>query len=121
MTGAFETPPTRPGIGTRTDAAAGTASSASRLPPTRAARPARSRGVFFRIASRWRADWIGHALCIALVSLLIAVSAHFAQPAFDSATLTSNVGPELLASTMRAPAFLSKPALDCSKQGARTC
>jgi len=70
---------------------------------------------------RWRAEWLGHALCFVLVTLVIAASAHFAEPAFDSSALSSNVGPELLASTMRAPAFLTQPARDCSGQGGRTC
>lgn len=95
--------------------------SARRLPPTRAARSARSRGIFSRLASLWRDHWIGNALCVALATLAIAASAHFAQPAFDAAARSGNAGPELLASALRAPAFLIKPAIDCAKRGERGC
>jgi hypothetical protein len=83
---------------------------ARRLPPTRAARPARSRGVFF--GSRWRSGfghWISHAAYIALVALTIAASAHFAQPALDAAASSGNAGPALLASATRAASFLLTP------------
>jgi len=80
------------------------------LPPTRAARPARSRGVFFGGRRRSRlGHWILNAACIALATLAIAASAHFAQPAFDAAASTGNAGPELLASATRTPSFLLTP------------
>lgn len=94
---------------------------ARRLPPTRAARSARSRGIFSRLTSLWRGHWIGNAVCVALATLAIAASAHFAQPAFDAALRSGNAGPELLASAMRAPAFLIKPAIDCSKRSGGHC
>jgi hypothetical protein len=77
------------------------------LPPTRAARPARSRGAFFqgRRGSR-PARWIFSALCIAVATISIVASAHFAEPAFDSAAITGNSGPALFASTMQAPSFV---------------
>ena len=79
-----------------------------RLPPTRAARPARSRGVFFgaRMHSRL-GHWIINALCIALAAVSIVATAQFAEPAFDAALVTGNAGPGLFASAVRAPAFLS--------------
>jgi hypothetical protein len=79
-----------------------------RLPPTRAARPARSRGIFFgaRLPSRLGRR-IVNALCIAIAVVSIAATAQFAEPAFDAVVVTGNVGPALFASTMRAPAFLS--------------
>jgi len=78
-----------------------------RLPPTRAARPARSRGVF--LAGRWRSrlgHWLMDAVCVALATLAIAASAHFAQPALDAAVSNGNAGLELLASATRTPPFL---------------
>jgi hypothetical protein len=82
-----------------------------RLPPTRAARPARSRGGFF--AAGWRArlsQWARNAAFIAVATLAIAVSAHFAQPALDAAASNGNAGPELLASATQTPAFLTARA-----------
>ena len=77
------------------------------LPPTRAARPARSRGAFFRGENRSRpARWIFNALCVALATLSIVASAHFAEPAFDAAVI-SNAGPGLVASTTQAPSFIA--------------
>jgi hypothetical protein len=82
-----------------------------RLPPTRAARPARSRGVFF--GASWRArlgQWARKAACIAVATLAIAASAHFGQPALDAAANNGNAGPELLASATQTPAFLTARA-----------
>ena len=77
------------------------------LPPTRAARPARSRGAFFQGENRSRpARWIFNALCVALATLSIIASAHFAEPAFDAAVITSNAGPALVASTTQTPSFI---------------
>jgi hypothetical protein len=79
-----------------------------RLPPTRAARPARSRGVFFAASVYSRVGhWVINALCIAMVALSVVASAEFAGPAFDAAVVSGNVGPALVASAMRAPAFLA--------------
>jgi hypothetical protein len=88
------------------------------LPPTRAARPARSRGVFF--AGRWRArlgHWIVNAVCVALATLAIAASAHFAQPVLDAAARNGNAGPELVASATRTPPFLLAHAVDGPVRG----
>jgi hypothetical protein len=106
---AFEQHPIRHAF--RPPAAALESSPARHLPPTRAARPARSRGVFF--VSRWRARlgrWARSGACLAIATLTIATSAHFVQPAFDAAAINGNSGPELLASATRAPAFLTAPA-----------
>ena len=93
-------PPARPFRGIATPPARS-------LPPTRAARPARSRGVFFGAGrrSRW-GRWVLNALCVALVTLSIVASAHFAVPAFEAAAINGNVGPELLASATSPPSFL---------------
>jgi negative regulator of sigma E activity len=82
-----------------------------RLPPTRAARPARSRGVFF--GGTWRArlsQWARNAACIAVAALAIAASAHFGQPALNAAANNGNAGPELLAAATQIPAFLTARA-----------
>ncbi|HEV3240996.1 MAG TPA: hypothetical protein VG429_11410 [Casimicrobiaceae bacterium] len=94
---------------TRFSAAATVAGSAPnhRLPPTRAARPTRSRGVFFGSRRSRLGQWIATAVCVALVSLSVVASAHFAEPAFDAAAISANVGPELLASATRTPSFLA--------------
>jgi hypothetical protein len=77
------------------------------LPPTRAARPARSRGAFFQGGRGSRpARWILSALCVAVAAVSIVASAHFAEPAFDAAAITGNAGPALFASTMQAPSFI---------------
>ena len=77
------------------------------LPPTRAARPARSRGDSFQGGRGLRpARWIWSALCVAVATISIVASAHFAEPAFDSAAITGNAGPALFASTMQAPSFI---------------
>lgn len=77
------------------------------LPPTRAARPARSRGAFFQGRRRSRPGrWILNALCIAAAAIWIVAGAEFVQPAFDAAAITGNTGPALFASTMQAPSFI---------------
>ena len=77
------------------------------LPPTHAARPARSRGAFFQGSRGSRkARWILSALCVAVATISIVASAHFAEPAFDAAAITGNAGPALFASTMQAPSFI---------------
>jgi hypothetical protein len=80
------------------------------LPPTRAARPARSRGAFFQGGSRSRsARWMLNALCIAIATISIVASARFAEPAFESSIITGNAGPALVASTTQAPPFVIAP------------
>jgi hypothetical protein len=77
------------------------------LPPTRAARPARSRGSFSQeVRGSRKARWIFSALCVAVATISIVASAHFAEPAFDAAVISSNTGPALFASTMQAPSFI---------------
>jgi hypothetical protein len=79
-----------------------------RLPPTRAARPARSRGVFLGGSAYSRLGRrIVNALCIAIAAISIVATVQFAEPAFNAAVVTGNVGPALVASAMRAPAFLT--------------
>lgn len=80
---------------------------ARQLPPTRAARPARSRGVFFAASVYSRVGhWVVNALCVAMVAFSIVASVEFAEPALDAAVVNGNVGPALVASALRAPAFL---------------
>jgi Na+/glutamate symporter len=50
--------------------------------------------------------WVVNALCIAMVALSVVASAEFAGPAFDAAVVSGNVGPALVASALRAPAFV---------------
>ena len=91
-----------------------------RLPPTRAARFARSRGVFFAGGWHFRAgNWLMNALCVALVTLTVVASAHFAGPVLDAAARVGNAGPELLASTTRTLPFLPAPAVDASLRSTR--
>ena len=114
MQRAFEPPSSRDPFRTRFAAVASPPgqSSVRRLPPTRTARPARSRGVFFGGRRRSRiGHWILNAVCIALATLAITASAHFAQPAFNAAANNGNAGPELLASATRTPSFCSPPQL----------
>ena len=78
------------------------------LPPTRAARPTRSRGIFFQDGQRARRGrWILNGLCVAAATISIVASAHFAKPVFDSAVISGNAGPGLIASTTQAPAFVA--------------
>jgi len=77
------------------------------LPPTRAARSTRSRGLFFAASTHLRRGrWIVNALCIAIAAVSIVASAEFAEPVFNAKVVSSNAGPALFASTMRAPAFV---------------
>jgi hypothetical protein len=79
----------------------------SPLPPTRAARPARSRGAFFGGGGHSRPGrWFFSALCAAAAALWIVAGAEFAEPAFNTAAFTGNTGPALFASTMQAPSFI---------------
>jgi hypothetical protein len=82
-----------------------------RLPPTRAARTPRSRGLFFpgNNSHSRLGRWIINALCIALAAVSILASAEFAEPVINAAAVTGNAGPALFASTMRAPAFVGRP------------
>ena len=78
------------------------------LPPTRAALPTRSRGIFFRNGQGSPTGRLFlNALCLAAATISIAASAHFAEPVFETAVISRNVGPGLVASTAQAPAFLA--------------
>jgi len=78
------------------------------LPPTRAARPPRSRGVFLAASAH---SQLGHrlvsVLCIAVAAVSIVAAAEFAEPLLNARFVSANTGPALVASTMRAPAFLT--------------
>lgn len=96
-----------------TPLAPGKPASAHSLPPTRAARSARSRGFFLAGRRRSRlGHWLANAACAVVLALSIAASAHFALPAFESAAFNANLGPELLASAERPPSFLVAHAAD---------
>jgi hypothetical protein len=78
------------------------------LPPTRAARLTRSRGLFFGASTHSRLGrWIVNTLCIVVATISILASAEFAEPVFNARGLSGNAGPALFASTMRAPAFVA--------------
>jgi hypothetical protein len=78
------------------------------LPPTRAARLTRSRGIFFQLGGVARPGrWILSALCVAAVTISIVASVRFAEPVFDSAIISGNAGPGLIATTTQAPAFVA--------------
>ncbi len=78
------------------------------LPPTRAARSTRSRGLFFGASPQSSLGrWIVNALCIAVAAVSIVASAEFAEPVFNTKFVSGNAGPALFASTMRAPAFVA--------------
>lgn len=102
LTADYPTPerPAEPGMVARVP-------SADPLPPTRAARPARSRGAFFQRGVRSSAGrWILSMVCIAAAAVSIVASAHFVEPAFNAAAVISNSGPALFASTLQAPSFI---------------
>jgi hypothetical protein len=81
------------------------------LPPTRAARLPRSRGVFFRANACSRlGHWIVNAVCIGLAAVSILAGAVFAEPVLDGTFVGGNAGPGLVASAMRAPVFAGKHA-----------
>lgn len=122
MQRATESHPTRQGSRTRFAVLAPARASppARHLPPTRAARSARSRGVFFPADRRLRLGrWLANLVCIALATLTVFASAHFAEPALDAAAITRNAGPELMASAMRAPSFLVAPQALMAPTGAK--
>jgi hypothetical protein len=78
------------------------------LPPTRAARLTRSRGLFFGASTHSRVGrWIVNTLCIVVATVSILASAEFAEPVFNVRGLSGNAGPALFASTLRAPAFMA--------------
>jgi len=80
------------------------------LPPTRAARPPRSRGVFLAASAHSRlGHWIVNALCIALAAVSIVAGAQFAEPLLNGKFVATNAGPPLVASAMRAPIFAKHP------------
>jgi hypothetical protein len=69
-----------------------------RLPPTRAARSSRSRGVFFAPGKRLLS-------AVVIAAALFTVAAMFGTTAVvDSATFNANAGPRLVASASLAPA-----------------
>jgi hypothetical protein len=77
------------------------------LPPTRAARIARSRGVFFGASTHSRlGHWLVDVLCIVLAAVGIVAGAQFAEPVLDARFVSSNAGPGLVASTMRSSTLL---------------
>ena len=55
-----------------------------------------------------------NGVCVALATLAVVASAHFAQPILDAAASTGNAGPELLASANRTPPCLLAPAAGAS-------
>jgi hypothetical protein len=74
------------------------------LPPTRAARPPRSRGVFLPPGAHTRlGQWVVNAVCIALAAVSIVAGAEFAEPLLNGKFVSGNAGPGLFASTMRSP------------------
>jgi hypothetical protein len=76
------------------------------LPPTRAARTPRSRGVFLAASAHSRLGyWIVNALCIAVAAVSIVAGAEFAEPLLNGKFVSGNAGPGLVASAMRAPIF----------------
>ncbi|HET9763612.1 MAG TPA: hypothetical protein VFR50_08865 [Casimicrobiaceae bacterium] len=78
------------------------------LPPTRAARPPRSRGVFLAASAHSRpARWIVNVVCVALAAVSIVAGAEFAQPVLNGRFVGGNAGPPLVASALRAPIFAS--------------
>jgi hypothetical protein len=80
----------------------------SQLPPTRAARLTRSRGLFLGASTHSRLGrWIVNGLCIVVAAVSIVASAEFAEPVFDAKFVSGNAGPALFASTLRAPAFVA--------------
>jgi len=74
------------------------------LPPTRAARPPRSRGIFLEASTHSRfGPWIVNALCVALAAFSVLAGAEFAEPLLNGKFVSSNAGPGLVASAMRSP------------------
>ena len=76
----------------------------SSLPPTRAARPARSRGVFFegRLAALVR--WVAGGALVAVAAISIAATA---PRVLDAPGVFLNTGPALVAATSKLPAIFS--------------
>jgi hypothetical protein len=74
------------------------------LPPTRAARAPRSRGIFLTAGAHSRVGhWVVNALCIALAAVSILAGAEFAEPLLNGKFVSGNAGPGLVASAMRSP------------------
>jgi hypothetical protein len=80
------------------------------LPPTRAARSPRSRGVFLAGAHSRLVHRIVNVVCIAVAALSILAGAQFAEPVLNGKFVSSNAGPPLVAATMRAPVFATSHA-----------
>ena len=71
------------------------------LPPTRAARPTRSRGVFFAEYHLARlARWVACAVCVAVTAISIAATA---PRVIDAPAVLLNPGPALVAATSMLP------------------
>ena len=83
------------------------ASGSHRLPPTRAARPARSRGVFWAgRPSAGHGRWIRNIVGVAMIALSIAAGTRFIEPAFDAHAFRANAAAALLGLASRPPSFL---------------
>jgi hypothetical protein len=81
------------------------------LPPTRAARSPRSRGVFLAASAHSRLlHRIVNVVCIAVAAVSIVAAAQFAEPVLNGKFVSSNAGPPLVAATMRAPVFATSRA-----------
>ena len=68
----------------------------SGLPPTRAARPARSRGIFFGGRLAGIARWVAGAVCVAVAAISIAATA---PRVLDAPGAFLHPGPALFAAT----------------------
>ena len=76
----------------------------SSLPPTRAARPARSRGIFFEGNLTRFARWVAGAALIAVAAISIAATV---PRVLDAPGGVLNTGPALVAATSKLPAIFS--------------
>ena len=76
----------------------------SSLPPTRAARPARSRGVFFGGRLTGIARWVAGAVCVAVAAISIAATA---PRVLDAPGAFLHTGPALVAATSKLPPIFS--------------
>jgi hypothetical protein len=84
------------------DRSAAAAAETSSLPPTRAARPARSRGVFF--AEGRFARYVRGAVCAVLVAVTAISIAATAPRVIDAPVVLLNPGPALVAAASKLPA-----------------
>lgn len=74
------------------------------LPPTRAARLARSRGAFWGSRLTGLVRWIAGGALVAIAALSIAATA---PSVFDAPGVMLRTGPALVAATSKLPAFFS--------------